>query len=61
MRVVVSTLLVAAVVVGSTDDAHRAEVEAYRAYSPPCAFTEYVTCPLPPQQNWLDVAIEAGE
>ena len=32
-----------------------------KAYNPPCAFTPYATCPLPPQQNWLPVAIEAGE
>jgi hypothetical protein len=32
-----------------------------RAYSPPCAFTEYATCPLPPRSNWLGVPVEAGE
>jgi hypothetical protein len=32
-----------------------------RAYSPPCAFTPYATCPLPPPQNVLPVRIEAGE
>lgn len=32
-----------------------------RAYSPPCAFTDFATCPLPPPQNRLDLAIEAGE
>ncbi len=31
------------------------------AYSPPCAFTPYATCPLPPRQNELPVRIEAGE
>jgi len=31
------------------------------AYTPPCAFTPYATCPLPPPQNWLQVSIEAGE
>jgi uncharacterized protein (DUF1684 family) len=31
------------------------------AYTPPCAFTPYATCPLPPKQNRLPVAIEAGE
>jgi len=31
------------------------------AYNPPCAFTPYATCPLPPPQNWLQVPIEAGE
>jgi uncharacterized protein (DUF1684 family) len=32
-----------------------------KAYSPPCAFTPYATCPLPPPQNWVPVRIEAGE
>jgi uncharacterized protein (DUF1684 family) len=31
------------------------------AYNPPCAFTPYATCPLPPAQNKLAVAIRAGE
>ncbi len=30
-------------------------------YNPPCAYTNYATCPLPPEQNRLTVAIEAGE
>ncbi len=32
-----------------------------RSYNPPCAFTAFATCPLPPPQNWLPVRIEAGE
>lgn len=32
-----------------------------RAYNPPCAFTPYATCPLPPAENRLDLLIEAGE
>ncbi len=32
-----------------------------RAYNPPCAFSEYTTCPLPPKQNILPVRVEAGE
>jgi uncharacterized protein (DUF1684 family) len=32
-----------------------------RAYNPPCAFTPYSPCPLPPKQNWLPATIEAGE
>ncbi|MGH9457456.1 MAG: DUF1684 domain-containing protein [Thermoanaerobaculia bacterium] len=32
-----------------------------KAYNPPCAFTEFATCPLPPRQNRLDVRIDAGE
>jgi uncharacterized protein (DUF1684 family) len=32
-----------------------------KAENPPCAFTSYATCPLPPPQNRLALAIEAGE
>lgn len=32
-----------------------------RANSPPCAFTDFATCPLPPPRNRLLVSIEAGE
>ena len=32
-----------------------------KAYNPPCAFTPYATCPLPPPQNKLPFRIEAGE
>jgi uncharacterized protein (DUF1684 family) len=32
-----------------------------KAYNPPCAFTPYATCPLPPPQNWMPVRVEAGE
>ncbi len=32
-----------------------------RAYNPPCAFTPYATCPLPPRENILPVRVEAGE
>ena len=32
-----------------------------RAYNPPCVFTPWATCPLPPPQNKLAMAIEAGE
>lgn len=32
-----------------------------KAENPPCAFTQFATCPLPPRQNRLRVAIEAGE
>ena len=36
-------------------------VDFNRAYSPPCAFTDFATCPLPPAVNRLDLALEAGE
>ena len=32
-----------------------------KAINPPCAFTPFATCPLPPRQNRLAVRIEAGE
>jgi uncharacterized protein (DUF1684 family) len=32
-----------------------------KAYNPPCAFTPFATCPLPPRQNRLAAPIEAGE
>jgi len=37
------------------------ELDFNRAYNPPCAFTPYATCPLPPPENILPVPIEAGE
>jgi uncharacterized protein (DUF1684 family) len=39
----------------------RVTLDFNRAYSPPCAFTKYATCPLPPQQNRLPLRVEAGE
>lgn len=36
-------------------------IDFNKAYSPPCAFTKFATCPLPPRQNRLPFAIEAGE
>ena len=39
----------------------RVVLDFNRAYNPPCAFSEFTTCPLPPKQNILKVAIPAGE
>ena len=36
-------------------------IDFNKAYNPPCAFTEFATCPLPPPQNRLIIAIPAGE
>jgi uncharacterized protein (DUF1684 family) len=36
-------------------------IDFNKAYNPPCAFSEYTTCPLPPEQNRLKVRVEAGE
>jgi uncharacterized protein (DUF1684 family) len=32
-----------------------------KAINPPCAFTEYAVCPLPPPENVMPIRIEAGE
>ncbi|WP_435334330.1 DUF1684 domain-containing protein [Haloarchaeobius sp. TZWWS8] len=31
------------------------------AYSPFCAYSETFSCPLPPEENWLETTVEAGE
>lgn len=31
------------------------------AYNPPCAFTEYATCPMPPEGNRIAAKVQAGE
>ena len=36
-------------------------IDFNQAHNPPCAFTSFATCPLPPRQNTLGVAIPAGE
>lgn len=46
-------------------DHHRVDgrwvVDFNRAYNPTCAYNEAYECPLVPTENWLDVAVEAGE
>jgi uncharacterized protein (DUF1684 family) len=42
-------------------DDGRVDLDFNRAYHPPCAFTPYATCPLPPPGNVLPLAITAGE
>lgn len=36
-------------------------VDFNKAYNPPCAYSAYATCPLPPAQNKLALRVEAGE
>lgn len=36
-------------------------IDFNKAYNPPCAFSEFTTCPMPPLQNELDVSIRVGE
>jgi uncharacterized protein (DUF1684 family) len=37
------------------------DLDFNKAYNPPCAYTAFATCPLPPRQNWLPVPLPAGE
>ena len=37
------------------------ELDFNRAENPPCVFTDFATCPLPPPQNRLSLAVTAGE
>ena len=37
------------------------ELDFNKAENPPCVFTDYATCPLPPPQNRLPIAVTAGE
>lgn len=39
----------------------RVIVDFNRAYNPPCAFSDFATCPLPPAQNRLALRVDAGE
>lgn len=43
------------------DESGHTVIDFNKAYNPPCAFTEFATCPLPPDQNKLPVRGTAGE
>lgn len=36
-------------------------IDFNKAFNPPCAFTNFATCPLPPPQNRLSFSVTAGE
>ena len=36
-------------------------IDFNKAFNPPCAFTVHATCPLPPKQNILPIALKIGE
>ena len=46
---------------GALEDGVTFTLDFNLAYSPFCAYSAAYECPLPPQENWLDVAIAAGE
>jgi len=39
----------------------KVDLDFNRAYNPPCTFTPYATCPLPPKENYLPFPVNAGE
>jgi uncharacterized protein (DUF1684 family) len=43
------------------NDTHSAILDFNLAYSPYCAYSPYYSCPVPPAENTLPVAIAAGE
>jgi len=47
--------------VARPDSASETFIDFNKAYNPPCSFTPYATCPLPPEGNRLSIAIRAGE
>jgi uncharacterized protein (DUF1684 family) len=47
--------------VSSPDEDGTVTLDFNRAVNLPCAFTDYATCPLPPEGNRLAFAVEAGE
>ena len=47
--------------VPAPDAQGRVVLDFNRSYNPPCAFSIYATCPLPPAENRLNLRIEAGE
>ena len=47
--------------VSPPDASGKVVIDFNKTYSPPCAFTNFATCPLPPQQNHLPFRIDAGE
>jgi hypothetical protein len=43
------------------DSNNNVVIDFNKAYNPPCAFTVFATCPIPPDQNYLNFRVEAGE
>ncbi|MFB6095906.1 MAG: DUF1684 domain-containing protein [Haloferacaceae archaeon] len=43
------------------EDGQTVTLDFNLAYNPFCAFSETFACPLPPEENWLETTVEAGE
>ncbi len=46
---------------GGPDEEGFVYLDFNKAYNPPCAFSPYATCPLPPRENFLTFGVYAGE
>lgn len=42
-------------------DEKTALLDFNRAYNPPCSYSGFTTCSYPPEENWLEFAVKAGE
>lgn len=47
--------------VDKADSSGKIFIDFNKSYNPPCAFTKYATCPLPPKQNYLSFEVTSGE
>lgn len=43
------------------DENGKTVIDFNKSYNPPCAFSPHATCPIPPPQNQLPIAVKAGE
>ncbi|MGQ4554839.1 DUF1684 domain-containing protein [Halobellus sp. GM3] len=46
---------------GAVGNSDTAVLDFNLAYTPFCAFSEAFECPLPPEENWVETAVPAGE
>jgi hypothetical protein len=47
--------------VPAPDESGWTTIDFNRTYNPPCVFTAYSVCALPPRANWLEMHVAAGE
>ena len=46
---------------GTLQDGDVVDLDFNLAYNPFCAYSETFACPLPPEENWLEIVVPAGE
>jgi len=47
--------------IADVEEGEKIFIDFNKAYSPPCAFTDFATCVFAPEQNHLDFRVKAGE